>query len=661
MLHAGAVTGPGGAVVIRGSAGAGKSTLVAAAYRSGLGVLGDESVLAARSDPDDLLSAVRDITVLPDARSILGLDDALTAPAGGSEDKRRLDLFASSTPAVRRARRVATVLLGSRNGGPARLEPLPPEAFLRRVPSRERSRRSGGAERRSTLPSTGHGAARTGCRARRISRGAVALLTDLVSRPAAGEARVSHGSAEHPSVLLAHSYYMRYDTKQSRKMKPYPPLSTLIAAGLLRREGQHFAFFDSMLSDGVDEFRDLLHAARPKVVGLLEDNFNFLTKMCTTRMREAAFEMIAAAKSAGARVVVNGSDAIDQTAAYLHVGADAVILGEAEETFLDVTNRYSDDLECRSLPGSGPGDCGAMPRRGLRFAGRPRRHSIRDLDALPFPAWDLIDVERYRVAWTAAHGRLSWNVCTSRGCPYACNWCAKPVFGRRYTQRTAANVAEELAQLRRAVAPDHVWFADDIFGITPRWIESFAAEVRSRGAVVPFTMQSRVNLMTPSAVEALAEARCEEVWMGVESGAQHVLDAMDKGTTLDEVREGTRRLKQHGIRACWFVQLGYPGEDWDAILQTRDLIRDEQPDDIGVSVAYPLPGDAVLRPGAHGSPGQGQLVRQRRSGDDVPGRLLDRLLSRDSRPATRRGERSGGRCRSHGGRVRQALDGAGAP
>ena len=400
---------------------------------------------------------------------------------------------------------------------------------------------------------------------------------------------MSPGSADHPSVLVAHSYYMRYDPKQSRKMKPYPPLSTLIAASLLRREGRHFTFFDSMLSEGVDEFRDLLRAARPKIVGILEDNFNFLTKMCTTRMREAAFEMIAAAKSAGARVVVNGSDAIDQTAAYLHVGADAVILGEAEEALLDVTTRWSNDpaADLSQVPGlaiAGP----AAARSSIRRT--PARRSSTALDALPFPAWDLIDVEQYRVAWTAAHGRLSWNVCTSRGCPYACNWCAKPVFGRRYTQRSAGNVAEELAHLTRAVAPDHVWFADDIFGITPRWIEAFAREVRSRRAALPFTMQSRVDLMTPSAVAALAEARCEEVWMGVESGAQHVLDAMEKGTTLDEIREGTRCLKRHGIRACWFVQLGYPGEDWSAILQTRDLIRDEQPDDIGVSVAYPLPG-----------------------------------------------------------------------
>jgi anaerobic magnesium-protoporphyrin IX monomethyl ester cyclase len=391
------------------------------------------------------------------------------------------------------------------------------------------------------------------------------------------------------SVLLGHSYYLRYDPKQSQKMKPYAPLSTLIAAGQLRHAGLPFAFFDSMLSEGVEEFREMLRAVRPRVVGILEDNFNFLTKMCTTRMREAAFEMIAAAKSAGARVAVNGSDAIDQTRAYLAVGADAVIVGEAEETFLDLAGRWSRDpgADLSRVPGLAIAGPAGVPNAVHRTLARP---SIADLDALPFPAWDLIDVERYRVAWTAAHGRLSWNACTSRGCPFGCNWCAKPVFGRRYTQRTPGNVAEELARLVRAVAPDHVWFADDIFGLTPRWIDAFAREVRARGAGVPFMMQSRVDLMTPSAVAALAAARCEEVWMGVESGSQDVLDAMDKETNLEEVREATRRLQQHGIRACWFVQLGYPGEDWNAILRTRDLIREERPDDIGVSVAYPLPG-----------------------------------------------------------------------
>jgi hypothetical protein len=130
VLHAGAVAGPRGAVVIRGAPGAGKSTVVAAAHQAGLRVLGDESLLVSRNDPDDLMSSVRDITLLPEAARMLGLEAETTATRSGGEEKRRLDLFASSTPSVRRARRVATVLLGPRDGGPARLEPLDRETFL---------------------------------------------------------------------------------------------------------------------------------------------------------------------------------------------------------------------------------------------------------------------------------------------------------------------------------------------------------------------------------------------------------------------------------------------------------------------------------------------------------------------------------------------------
>jgi anaerobic magnesium-protoporphyrin IX monomethyl ester cyclase len=202
----------------------------------------------------------------------------------------------------------------------------------------------------------------------------------------------------------------------------------------------------------------------------------------------------------------------------------------------------------------------------------------------------MVDAEQYRAAWRGAHGRSSWNMVASRGCPYGCNGCAKPLFGRRYEQRSAAAVARELSLLRNSVAPDHVWFADDIFGLTPRWIREFADEVARLGARTPFTMQSRANLMTAPAVAALREAGAEEVWLGVESGSQRILDAMDKGTTLEQIRNATRTLKQHDVRAGWFIQLGYLGEEWEDVLMTRDLIRAETPDDIGVSVSYPLPG-----------------------------------------------------------------------
>jgi anaerobic magnesium-protoporphyrin IX monomethyl ester cyclase len=391
-----------------------------------------------------------------------------------------------------------------------------------------------------------------------------------------------------PRVLLAHSWFLAHDPKQTRKMKPYPPLATLLVAAVLRERGFEVELFDAMLARGEADFMRALDASEASIVGILEDNFNFLTKMCTTRNREAAHKMVAAAHARGRRVAVNGSDATDHAASYLAAGADAVILGEPELTFAELAEAWTKD------PGAALDGIAGLALAGHAHDAAPKRTPVRpfveNLDALPFPAWDLVDTGAYRDAWTRAHGRLSWNLVTTRGCPFHCNWCAKPLYGTRYAQRSPGNVAREVRHLVEEVGPDHLWFADDIFGLTPRWIESYAEALAKEDVRVPFTMQSRVDLMTPSAVAALAHAGAEEVWMGVESGAQKILDAMEKGTRIEQVRAATRLLRSHGIRAAWFLQLGYPGETWEDLLATRDLLREERPDDVGVSVSYPLPG-----------------------------------------------------------------------
>jgi anaerobic magnesium-protoporphyrin IX monomethyl ester cyclase len=385
-------------------------------------------------------------------------------------------------------------------------------------------------------------------------------------------------------ILVAHSYFLNQDAKQYARMKPYSPLSTLLLASLLRSNGHEVALFDATFASGVEDFETALDRSRPSVVVVMEDNFNFLTKMCTTVRRDSALEMIGAARARGCRVAVNGPDVADNPAVYLAAGADAVALGEGEAALAELAGLWEH--------GSGPTDAVAglvLPGPGRLISTRPRG-PIHDLDELPLPAWDLLDTGAYRRAWTDAHGELSWNMASSRGCPYACNWCAKPTFGRRYTSRSPEDVARELALLKAEVGPDHVWFTDDIFALDVDWATAFADEVERAGCRTAFTMQSRVNLMSGRMVDALARAGAREVWLGVESGSQKVLDAMDKGATVEAAREATRTLKAHGIRACWFIQLGYPSETWEDILFTRDLIRQEGPHEIGVSVAYPLPG-----------------------------------------------------------------------
>ena len=369
-------------------------------------------------------------------------------------------------------------------------------------------------------------------------------------------------------------------------MTPYSPLSTLIATAMLGEAGHRVAHFDSTFADGVEEFEAALDQERPRWVAIMEDNFNFLTKMCTVRRREDALAMVVAAAKRECRVLVNGPDSSDRPDLYLNAGAEAVLMGEGESTLAQIAELRRNDPEAPldGVPGL------ALPGPGKSVRRTPARFHLRALDVLPFPAWQHINIESYRRAWQSRHDHFSWNMATSRGCPYACNWCAKPTFGRGYEQRSPASVVSEMRLLKDSIAPDHIWFADDIFGLTAEWLRSFASEVIGARARTPFTMQSRVNLMKSDAVDALADAGALEVWLGVESGSQKILDAMEKASDVDAIRAATRTLKDRGIRACWFIQLGYPGETWEDLCSTRDLMRNEKPEDIGVSVAYPLPG-----------------------------------------------------------------------
>jgi radical SAM superfamily enzyme YgiQ (UPF0313 family) len=270
---------------------------------------------------------------------------------------------------------------------------------------------------------------------------------------------------------------------------------------------------------------------------------------------------------------------------YLNTGADFILLGEAEITLLKLVDAIKNN------------ESNFFNIDGMAFLHNDtvvktaKRSVMKNLDELPYPAWDIIDLQPYRKSWLKHAGYFSINMATTRGCPFKCNWCAKPIYGNRYSTRSPQNVVNELIMLKANFQFDHIWFCDDIFGLKPGWIKEFADLIEKENLSFKFKMQGRVDLLLQeNNIKDLSRAGCDTIWMGAESGSQKILDAMDKGTNVQQIFEATRLLKMNGIKPSFFIQFGYPGENYEDIRKTISMINKLLPYEIGISVSYPLPG-----------------------------------------------------------------------
>lgn len=387
------------------------------------------------------------------------------------------------------------------------------------------------------------------------------------------------------TILFTHSYFLRFDPKQWSQGQPYAPLGTLYAASLMRENGYNVKLFDTMFLESPEEVIPEIKSYCPDFFVIYDDGFNYLTKMCLTNMREAAFRMCKIAKENGCIVIVSSSDSTDRYEDYLNEGADFVIIGEAEHTLLELTNSIKAGNTAYDLI---EGLAYRNNNITIKTANRP---VLKDLDSLPFAAWDLINLASYKAMWMKHKGYFSINMNTTRGCPFKCNWCAKPIYGNRYNSRSAQHVVNEIKFLKQHYAVDHIWFCDDIFGLKPGWVLTFSKLLGEESIKIKFKIQSRADLLVQEEnVMALANAGCEDVWIGAESGSQKILDAMDKGITLQQIILATSLLKKHDIRPSFFIQFGYPDEQKEDIKLTINMINQLLPHEIGISVSYPLPG-----------------------------------------------------------------------
>ena len=385
-------------------------------------------------------------------------------------------------------------------------------------------------------------------------------------------------------ILFSHSYYYKLDPKQWKNKTPFPPLGTLYAASLLREKGFEVDLYDTNLLDSPKTISSKITENKPKYVVIYDDGFNYLTKMCLTNMREACFEMITIAKSFDCKVIISSSDSTDHYEKYIEKGADFIIQGEGEITLSELISHIEDNKSVDSING-------IVFKSETEIKVNPKRTVLQNLDELPLPAWDLVDMNSYKEVWKQSKQEFTLNLATTRGCPYKCNWCAKPIYGNRYNAHSPEYIVKEIAYLKEQFGVTRFWMCDDIFGLKPNWVQEFNIELKKNNLKINYYIQSRVDLLLKEdTIDALSESGLEEVWVGAESGSQKILDAMDKGTQVEEIYEATRLLQQKNIRVALFLQFGYLTENQDDIQKTIQMVKDLKPDNIGISVSYPLPG-----------------------------------------------------------------------
>jgi radical SAM superfamily enzyme YgiQ (UPF0313 family) len=376
-------------------------------------------------------------------------------------------------------------------------------------------------------------------------------------------------------ILLTHGYFLYEDPKELQIMKPYPPLGILYICAHLRSKGVNVAVFDSTFSSRQQLF-EVLRKGPPSVLGVYA---NLMT-------RPNVVEILGAARDAGWRTVVGGPEPSAYINEYLEAGAQVIVIGEGEVTLEELVPALKSDSPdaLRHVNGI------AFRASDGTVVHTPPREQIRDIDAQPWPARDAIDSQRYLEVWREHHGTGSVSLITARGCPYHCRWCSHEVFGKTHRRRKPASVADELEWLVGRYHPEMAWMADDVFTIHQGWLFQYAAELKRRGLRLPFECISRADRLSPGVVETLSEMGCFRLWIGSESGSQRILDAMERGVTVEQVQTAVALCKSHRIQTGMFLMWGYEGEELQDVEATIEHVKKTDPDIFFTTVAYPIKG-----------------------------------------------------------------------
>jgi anaerobic magnesium-protoporphyrin IX monomethyl ester cyclase len=351
-------------------------------------------------------------------------------------------------------------------------------------------------------------------------------------------------------------------------------LGLLYISSYLENNGFPNDVFDTTFSSKGALYAHLT-SAKPRVVGIY---VNLMTKVNVLELITFCRKNLPMTT-----VVLGGPEVRYNAENFLRHGAHFCIVGEGEETMKELCDLVINNRGDMSIIN------GIAFLSGSGFVQNGEREKLKDLDDL-VPAREKIDLTRYLVAWKAAHGKNTLSVSTMRGCPYTCKWCSRAVYGLSYRRRSAARVVEELAKVIRDYNPDSLWFVDDVFTISHKWLREFADELKRQDVKISYECITRADRMNEDVIRLLESTGCFRVWIGAESGSQKVIDLMDRRVKVGQVREMIKLSRTYGIETGTFIMLGYPGETEQDIEETILHLKDSNPDHFTITIAYPIKG-----------------------------------------------------------------------
>jgi anaerobic magnesium-protoporphyrin IX monomethyl ester cyclase len=364
--------------------------------------------------------------------------------------------------------------------------------------------------------------------------------------------------------------YPFFQPSRDNSIFRFPPLGLGYLASVLKQQGATVNIVDCTFltrNQAIEKIKN----SKPDIIGFYS----------MFSMKKTTLEMAQALRGNCRFLVVGGPLPTLSPAGYLDV-FDAAVVGEGEATIVELADRLKSGLDWRGVNGL------AYKQDGSVKFSVPRGF-IQNLDNLPFPSREHFDNESYKQYYSKRFGYTTTPVLSSRGCPFSCDFCSRPVFGQTIRMRSPKNIVDEVKEVED-LGYERIWFADDCFTLDQKQLLEICDLMVQEGVDIGWECLSRVDTMNQQVAESMKKAGCLRVFFGIESGNNEVLGLMNKRINVSQAEQAVYAAKAAGLETGAFFIIGYPGESDKTVLDTVRFASGLPLDYLSFTMPYPIPG-----------------------------------------------------------------------